>query len=88
MGTVSGMGIVVSLLNLVSLLFLARAILSWFQVRPGSPIYPLVDGVYRLTEPILTPVRRLLPPMGGFDLSIFIVILGIQWILVPLARSI
>ncbi|MFN5602167.1 MAG: YggT family protein [Acidimicrobiaceae bacterium] len=34
--------------------------------------------LYRITEPVLAPVRRVLPPMGGLDLSPLVVILGIQ----------
>jgi len=34
--------------------------------------------LYRITEPVLAPVRRVLPPMGGLDLSPLVVIIGIQ----------
>jgi YggT family protein len=34
--------------------------------------------LYRITEPVLGPVRRVLPPMGGLDLSPLVVIIGIQ----------
>lgn len=34
--------------------------------------------LYRLTEPVLAPIRRVLPPMGGLDLSPLVVIIGIQ----------
>ncbi|MGI9609272.1 MAG: YggT family protein, partial [Acidimicrobiia bacterium] len=43
--------------------------------------------VYRATEPILAPVRRVIPPIGGIDLSILIVILGINLVLVPIAAA-
>jgi YggT family protein len=55
---------------LVILIF-ARVILSW--VRFGS--YEIRDLVFRITDPILEPVRRILPPMSGFDLGPFIVII-------------
>lgn len=74
----------VQLLNLTALVFLARALLSWFRPQPGSPIWPIADAIYRGTEPVLAPVRRILPPMGGLDLSVIVVILGIQWLLIPL----
>lgn len=78
--------ILVVLLNLVMLVFIARAIISWFPIGFDSPVRPLVDGLYRLTEPVLAPIRQVLPPMGGFDLSIIIVILVIRIVLVPLAQ--
>lgn len=49
------------------------AILSW--VAPQSPAVHLV---FQVTEPVLAPCRRLLPSMGGFDLSPILAILGIQ----------
>ena len=52
---------------------IAGAILSW--VAPQSPAVQLV---FQVTEPILAPCRRLLPAMGGFDLSPIMAILGIQ----------
>ncbi len=57
---------------------LARVLMSWFNPNPNNPI---VDGIYRLTEPILSPIRRMLPPMGGFDLSplvVFFVLVFLQ----------
>ncbi|MEW5900391.1 MAG: YggT family protein [Acidobacteriota bacterium] len=45
-----------------------RAVLSWVRV---PSLYPAAVVLYRLTEPVLRPVRRLLPPerLGGLDLS-------------------
>ncbi len=60
------------------------AILSW--VNP-SPYHPVVRTINRLTEPVLKPIRRMIPPIGGLDFSpvvaIFIVYL-IQSLLIPL----
>jgi YggT family protein len=72
------MNIVAQLLSLFSLAIFARAILSFFPMRPGSPIAPVAQFLYRITEPVLAPVRRALPSMGGLDLSPLVVILGIQ----------
>jgi YggT family protein len=50
-----------------------RAILSWFPVTPGGPAARLARAVTIVTEPVLRPVRRVLPPMraggGALDLS-------------------
>ncbi|MCE2735245.1 MAG: YggT family protein [Acidimicrobiaceae bacterium] len=72
------MALVAQLLYLFTLAIFARAILSFFPIRPGSPIAPVSQFLYRITEPVLAPVRRVLPPMGGLDLSPLVVILGIQ----------
>ena len=45
----------------------ARVLLSWFP--QGSSTNPLIHFVFAVTEPILSPIRRLLPRMGTFDLS-------------------
>ena len=61
--------------NVVTILIIARAVVSW--VAPESS-NQLVLLVYRLTEPILAPIRNLLPPMGGMDFSPLIVLLLVQ----------
>jgi YggT family protein len=53
----------------------ARAILSWIAPRSYHPAIRLLDG---LSEPLLTPFRRLLPSMGGLDLSPIFAILAIN----------
>lgn len=58
-----------------SLLIIVRALMSWVSPDPRNPI---VSFVYRLTEPVLGPVRSLLPMMGGIDFSPILVLVGIQ----------
>ena len=57
-------------ISLYSYVIFARVLISWFNPNPYNPI---VDAIYRLTEPVLTPIRRILPPLGGFDLSPLVV---------------
>ncbi|MEC4683160.1 MAG: YggT family protein [Nitrospirota bacterium] len=54
-----------------------RALLSWVRPDPHNPIVRFMDYV---TEPFLSPIRRLVPPekMGGLDLSPLILIFIIQ----------
>ncbi len=52
---------------------LAFAIISW--VQPGSPTYGLLG---RLTEPLLAPLRRVIPQIGGVDLSALVLLLLLQ----------
>ena len=70
--------VIVRLLDLATLILVARAILSWFPIGFDSPVRPVADFLVRITEPVVAPVRRILPPMGGFDFSILVVILGLR----------
>lgn len=80
--------LILNILNVASFVFIIRAILSWFRIGPDSPFRPIVDVIYSITEPVLAPIRGMLPPMGGFDFSIIIVILGIRLLLMPVVASI
>jgi len=52
-----------------------RAIMSWIAPRSHHPALRILDG---LSEPVLAPFRRLLPNMGGLDLSPILAILALQ----------
>jgi len=69
------------------LIMFPYAILSWFRIRPGSGLARVQYFLYRATEPVLRPVRRIIRPMGGLDFSFLIVILVAQIVLVPILRS-
>lgn len=58
-----------------------HAVMSWVQAR--SPIADILD---RLAAPILRPVRKLLPPLGGVDLSPLVVLVLLQVLLMVLAH--
>lgn len=61
-------------LILVYLVILAaRAVLSWFPVRGGTFLASVNTLLFELTEPLLRPVRRVIPPVGMFDVSFMIV---------------
>lgn len=63
-------------------MIIGAAILSW--VAPQSPAVHLM---FQVTEPVLAPCRRLLPSMGGFDLSPILAILGLQIVEILLRHS-
>ena len=66
-------------------IIIARAVLSWVNPDPYNPI---VRFLYRVTEPVLRPIRRRLPMMGmGLDLSPLVVILAIKFLDVFLVGS-
>jgi YggT family protein len=62
---------ILHLLILVYLIVLAvRALSSWFPPPPhGSPFAAILQVVHDLTEPVLGPLRRVIPPAGMFDIS-------------------
>ena len=60
-------------LQTLFMLVLAYAVLSW--VQPGSMAYGLLA---RLTEPLLAPFRRVIPSVGGVDLSALVLMLVLQ----------
>jgi len=56
-----------------------RVILSWFPLQPGGALAQIFSFLYTITEPVLGPVRRVVPPIGGgLDISPLIVLFGIQ----------
>ena len=70
-----------ALVNLVNLFFnvfifslFAQALLSWLPDAGRSPVAGLLRSI---TAPVLTPVRRFVPPMGGLDLSSLVAIIGL-----------
>ena len=66
---------------------LGRVIISWINLSPDNPIVVLLYGI---TEPILAPIRRVLPSMGMIDLSpmvALIVMMIIQRVLLRLIPS-
>ena len=72
-------------------LLIARALLSWLPARPGTVLYRVVRALDTVIEPVLRPIRRVLPPIRaggmGIDLSFIVVIVVAQLIVVPLLRS-
>lgn len=65
------------LLQIAILLFIVRAVMSWFQPDPRNTIVAFIAGV---TDPVLNRLRRILPPLGAVDLSPLVAIL-ICWFL-------
>ena len=85
------MSLIHTLLNLYLIVLFARAVLSWFPLSPSSPLAPVASFLYTITEPVLGPIRRVMPTIGfggmGLDLSPIIVIFGVQLLVIPLLRN-
>lgn len=81
--------ILLIVLQVYGYVLLARAILSW--IPNLDPSNPIVQVLYQVTEPVLEPIRRLIPPLGGMmDISIivaFFAIMILQQLLQSLAAS-
>ncbi|GAG29906.1 unnamed protein product, partial [marine sediment metagenome] len=54
------------LCQVLAIIIFVRAILSWFAISPYSPIVAFLD---RITEPILAPLRRIIPRLGMVDIT-------------------
>jgi len=70
-------------INIFIFAVLIRVIMSWVNPDPYHPMARLLDS---LTEPVMRPARRLLPPMGGLDLSPVLVTIGLvlfRMLLIP-----
>jgi YggT family protein len=90
------LGYVSMLLTLYVYVLIAAAVMSWLVAfNVVNPRNQLVRGIgeflYRITEPLLRPIRNLLPNLGGIDVSpviLILIIVFIQSVLIPnLARA-
>jgi YggT family protein len=70
------MRLIGTLIDVYSLIVLAAIILSWL---PLNRRHRLVIALYRLTEPALAPIRRVLPPVGGLDLSPMVLLIALRF---------
>ncbi len=75
------MRLVRMLLVLYMILIIIGVILSWVGQGARHPIVPLI---YQLTDPVLAPIRRVLPNLGGLDLSPLVALIGIQFLIILL----
>ena len=79
--------LVQTLFQVYSFILLARVLITWFQVDPYNPIIRIL---FQLTEPLLAPIRRLLPQTGMMDFSpivAFIAITVVERIVISMMLS-
>ncbi len=72
--------LVISLARLYSIVLFVYAVISWLPDLRGAWVRYLAMVV----EPVLAPVRRIIPPIGGFDMAFIVVIIVLNYVLVPL----
>ncbi len=79
------------LLQLYVYILIAAAVLSWLiafnVVNPRNQFVHMIgEFLYRVTEPVLRPIRNLLPNLGGIDISpivVILIIIFIQNVIIP-----
>lgn len=69
------MRLVTALIDLYSLVVLAAVVMSWVRMDRR---HPLAKMVYGLTEPVLAPIRRVLPSIGGLDFSPMVLLIALR----------
>lgn len=69
------MSFIGKIINLYEIVLIVRIVLSWV---PHNVNHPAAVFLYKITEPILAPVRRVIPSIGGIDVSPIVVFLGLQ----------
>jgi YggT family protein len=84
--------ILMLLLDVAFFIVIAHVILSWLinfgVLNLRQPVVAQIwDGLNRLLEPVYSPIRRMLPPMGGLDLAPLVVFIGIYAIRIILTNN-
>ena len=72
------MGLVCQLLFWYGIAIFARIIMSWFPVSPGGAMSSVFSFLYSITEPVLGPLRRTIPPIGMLDISPIVAFIGLR----------
>ena len=83
------------ILGFFTLVLFVYMVMSWLELfgilnRRNPTVYRIASVLDAITAPILEPFRRLIPPMGGLDLSFLVAILviqGMQQYLLPIAKD-
>lgn len=82
---ISLINLVITLIDIVFWLIIASAIISWLVAfgiinTRNQMVSTVVDMLYRLTEPILAPFRRIIPSISGLDISPVVALLILSFI--------
>ncbi len=65
----------IGLLDIYSFIVFGAVIASWVRLPPDNPIG---NFLYSMTEPLLAPIRSVLPDMGGLDLSPLVLLFAVR----------
>ncbi|HEY6115857.1 MAG TPA: YggT family protein [Candidatus Dormibacteraeota bacterium] len=75
--------LLINVLYVFIIVMLIRVVFSWVSPYPTNVV---TRFAFRITEPVLAPIRRMLPPMSGIDLSPMVVMLG-AYLLISILRN-
>ena len=67
--------LLIQLLDIYSLFVFGSVIISWVKLPPDNPI---ASFLHSMTEPLLSPIRQIMPEMGGLDFSPLVLLFGIR----------
>ncbi len=70
-------GIIGQIITLYEIVLIIRIVLSWI---PHNANHPATVFLHKITEPILAPVRRIIPSIGGIDISPIIVFIALGFV--------
>jgi YggT family protein len=86
----TGLSLLAAAIQIYSLIVVARMIMSWFPVTPGSAWEPVYGFVFAVTEPPLAAIRSVVPPVrmgaGALDLAPLLLLLALWLLAGVLAR--
>ena len=76
--------LILTILNIYFWIILATVVMSWLVAfgimnRQNQYVRQIEYALHRLTEPVLGPIRRIMPDLGGLDISPIIALIGIQF---------
>jgi YggT family protein len=71
------MRLIVTLIDLYSIVVLVAVVMSWIGLDRR---HPAAGFVYNLTEPALAPIRNALPPVGGLDFSPMVLLIALRFL--------
>lgn len=71
-------------LYLFLLALLVRAVFSWIEPYPRNRVHRVA---FEITEPVIAPVRRLIPPMAGFDIAFILVFFAVSMLIQLVQRA-
>ena len=71
------------LILVLNLAIFGRVIMSWISPRGNDPVSPIL---YQITEPLLAPIRRLMPRTGTFDFTPMVALLLINVVILPIVQ--
>lgn len=81
--------VLLALINLLWIALFAQVILSWLVVAGvrNDVVFRIYNALSNLTEPLIRPIRRVVPPLGGLDLSILLAFLILMLVRTAIVRN-